>query len=88
MPKPQTLEDFYLTKIHWLPENLQQDIRHFNVFRLADFVGPKAGKIPYSRRNFYKIMLVSGNGNYHFADKTIALRGPAPFFANPLIPYQ
>ncbi|MGI4735917.1 MAG: hypothetical protein ACRYG7_12145 [Janthinobacterium lividum] len=84
MSEPQTLENFYLQKIHWLPENLRQDIGHFNVFRVDDYVGPTAPHVPYSRKDFYKIMLVSGRSNYHFADKTIALRGHALFFANPL----
>lgn len=88
MPKAQTLEEFYQHKIHWLPENLQQDLGHFNVFRLDDFVGPKACRLPYSRKDFYKITLVTGHSNYHFADKTVALRGPALFFANPLVPYD
>jgi len=87
MSKTQTLEDFYLHKMDHLPENLRQDIGHFNVFRLDDYVGPKACKMPYSRKDFYKITLVSGNSNYHFADKTIELRGNALFFANPLVPY-
>ncbi|HET9504362.1 MAG TPA: helix-turn-helix transcriptional regulator [Hymenobacter sp.] len=87
MSKTQTLEDFYQQKIHWMPENLRQDIGHFNMFRLDDYVGPRAHSMPYSRKDFYKITLVSGNSNYHFADKTIALRGHALFFANPLVPY-
>jgi len=87
MSKTQTLEDFYQQKIHWMPENLRQDIGHFNIFRLDDYVGPKACKMPYSRKDFYKITLVSGNSNYLFADKTIELRGHALFFANPLVPY-
>ncbi len=88
MPKVQTLAEFYQHKIHWMPKNLQQDIGHFNVFRLDDFVGPKACKLPYSRKDFYKITLVTGRSNYHFADKTIELRGNALFFANPLVPYD
>ena len=87
MSKTQTLEEFYQQKIHWLPENLRQDIGHFNVFRLDDYVGPKAHQLPYSRKDFYKVTLVSGNSNYHFADKTVELRGHALFFANPLVPY-
>ena len=88
MPQLHTLEDFYQQKIHWLPDNLRQDIGHFNVFRLDEFVGPTAGKLPYSRKDFYKITLVSGNSNYLFADKTIELRGHALFFGNPLVPYD
>ena len=83
-----TLEEFYRSKMDYLPDNLRQDIGHFNVFRLDDFVGPKACKMPYSRKDFYKITLVSGRSNYHFADKTIELRGHALFFANPMVPYH
>jgi AraC family transcriptional activator of pobA len=88
MAQLTTLEDFYRIKIDYLPENLRQDIGHFNVFLLDDFVGPKAHNMPYSRKDFYKITLVSGRSNYHFADKTIELRGHALFFANPLVPYH
>ncbi|MDF7812258.1 helix-turn-helix domain-containing protein [Hymenobacter sp. YC55] len=88
MSKPISLEEFYQTKIHWMPENLKQDIGHFNVFRLDDFVGPKASHLPYSRKDFYKITLVTGRSNYHFADKTVEVRGNALLFANPMVPYD
>ncbi|UOQ64994.1 helix-turn-helix domain-containing protein [Hymenobacter volaticus] len=88
MSKPVSLEEFYQAKIHWMPENLKQDIGHFNVFRLDDFVGPKACHLPYSRKDFYKITLVTGRSNYHFADKTVEVRGNALLFANPMVPYD
>src|SRR5690349_4455762 len=88
MTKLQTLEDFYQQKIHWMPDNLQQDIGHFNVFRLDDYVGPSACHLPYSRKDFYKITLVTGRSNYHYADKTIEIRGNALLFANPMVPYD
>ncbi|WP_324677098.1 helix-turn-helix transcriptional regulator [Hymenobacter sp. GOD-10R] len=88
MPKTQTLEDFYKHKIHWMPENLQQDIGHFNVFRLDDYVGPNACALPYSRKDFYKITLVTGHNRYHYADKTVEINGNALLFANPLVPYH
>jgi AraC family transcriptional activator of pobA len=88
MPQPLTLEAFYQQKIHWLPENLRQDIGHFNVFRLDDFVGPAACHLPYSRKDFYKITLVSGRSNYHYADRSHQVRGHALLFANPLVPYE
>jgi hypothetical protein len=88
MTKPTTLAEFYQSKIHWMPENLKQDIGHFNVFRLDDFVGPKACHLPYSRKDFYKITLVKGRSNYHFADKTVEIRGNALLFANPMVPYD
>ena len=88
MTKPVTLAEFYQSKIHWMPENLKQDIGHFNVFRLDDFVGPTACHLPYSRKDFYKITLVTGRSNYHFADKTVEVRGNALLFANPMVPYD
>jgi AraC-like DNA-binding protein len=88
MPQPLSLESFYQQKIHWLPDNLRQDIGHFNVFRLDDFVGPSACHLPYSRKDFYKITLVSGRSNYHYADRTLEVHGHALLFSNPLVPYE
>lgn len=49
MAKTETLDDFYQHKFNgvaprWLPDNLQQDLGHFNVFRIEDHVG--AGSVP------------------------------------------
>lgn len=88
MSKPVSLTEFYEQKIHWLPDNLRRDLGHFNVFRLDDFVGPNACHLPYSRKDFFKITLVTGRSNYHFADKTVEIRGHALLFANPQVPYE
>lgn len=88
MPKAHTLEDFYRVKVNWLPENLRQDIGHFNVFRLDDFVGPAAQCLPYSRKDFYKITFVVGQSIYHYADKSVVIDNNALLFANPQVPYD
>lgn len=88
MPRTQTLEDFYRVKADWMPENLRQDIGHFNVFRLGDFVGPAARGLPYSRKDFYKINFVVGQSTYHYADKSVVIEDNALLFANPLVPYD
>ena len=89
MATTQTLEEFYQQKFNWLPENLQQDIGHFNVFRLEDALAGAHGATPfkYSRRDFYKINLVRGRNLYHYADKSIEIEGTALLFFNPLVPY-
>lgn len=87
MTKTETLEDFYQKKFDWLPENLQQDIGHFNVFRLEDCLGPHAVPVQYSRRNFYKISLIRGRNRYHYADKSIEVDGSTLIFFNPQVPY-
>lgn len=87
MAETQTLAEFYQQKFNWLPENLQQDIGHFNVFRLEDFQGPSAKTFKYSRRDFYKINLVRGRNVYHYADKSVELDGSTLTFFNPQVPY-
>jgi AraC-like DNA-binding protein len=88
MPQHHTLEDFYRVKVNWLPDNLRQDLGHFNVFRLDDFVGPAARSLPYSRKDFYKITFVVGQSTYHYADKSVRVEGNALFFSNPQVPYH
>ena len=88
MERAQTIEDFYRTKLNWMPDNLKKEIGHFNVFRLDDFVGPHAKPIPYSRKDYFKISLIVGRNKYHYADKTIEIEKNALLFANPQVPYN
>lgn len=82
--KPETLEDFYRQKFDFLPDDMQKDIGHFNVFRYEDCI---SRPVKYSRRDYYKVVLVRGNNRYHYADKTIEVNGTALVFFNPQIPY-
>jgi len=84
----ETLEDFYKKKFDWLPNNLQQNIGHFNVFRMEDFIGPNARTVTYSRRSFYKVSLTRGDNIIHYADQSIQLSGTSLIFFNPLVPYK
>ncbi len=88
MDKMETLFDFYKRKFGWMPENILNEIGHFNVFRLEPFVGDKAQPVPYKRRDYYKIMLVIGNSKVHYADKVIEVKRQALSFSNPHIPYK
>src|SRR5688572_6751400 len=87
MAKPETLEDFYRTKLQIMPGNLQQDIGHFNVFRLEDCVGEKGQPVKYSRREFYKVTLIRGKNIYHYAEKSLEVDGSTLIFFNPRVPY-
>jgi AraC family transcriptional regulator, transcriptional activator of pobA len=87
MSKIETLEDFYRIKLDMIPGNLQQDIGHFNVFRLEDCVGENAQEVKYSRREFYKIILIRGKNRYHYAEKSVEIDGTALIFFNPRVPY-
>ena len=87
MEKAQSLEEFYLHKLNWMPANLKKEIGHFNVFRLDDFVGPNAKRLPFSRKDFYKISLICGATRFFYADRSVTFEGSALVFANPQIPY-
>ena len=77
MNKIETLEEFYKRKFDWMPDNIRNEIGHFNIFRLEPFVGDKAPPVPYKRRDYYKIMLVVGNSKVHYADKVVEVTGVA-----------
>jgi AraC-like DNA-binding protein len=88
MEKIETIEEFYKRKFDWMPDNLKNEIGHFNVFNLEPFVGEKAQPVPYKRRDFYKIMLVVGNSKVYYADKVVEVKKQALSFSNPQIPYK
>jgi len=88
MKSVESLEDFYKRKFDWLPDNFRKEIGHFNIFRLEPYVEGKPTKIPYRRRDFYKIILVKGNSKVHYADKVVEVQKQALSFSNPQIPYK
>jgi AraC-like DNA-binding protein len=88
MDKAETLEEFYKRKFDWIPDTFRNEIGHFNMFRLEPLVEGKPTSIPYRRRDFYKIMLVKGNSQVHFADKIVSVKKQALSFSNPQIPYK
>jgi AraC-like DNA-binding protein len=88
MEKLESIEDFYLNKALFMPDNLKKEIGHFNVFVLDEFMGCSAKPIPYSRRDYFKISLIIGKNKVHYADKVVEIENQALFFANPQIPYN
>lgn len=88
MRKVETIEEFYKRKFNWVPENLKNEMGHFNVFRLDPYVGSNAKPVPYSRRDFYKITITLGNGKVYFADKAYEVKKQALTFSSPYIPYK
>jgi AraC family transcriptional regulator, transcriptional activator of pobA len=88
MDKVETLEEFYKAKNFRMPDHIHHDIGHFNVFRLEPFVGINARPVPYKRRDYFKISLILGNGEVHYADKIVEVQKQALVFSNPQIPYN
>ena len=88
MRKVETIEEFYKRKFEGVPENIRSEIGRFNVFKLDPFVGNNAKPVPYGRRDFFKIMLVTGNYKMHYADGVAEIQKQALVFSNPQIPYS
>lgn len=84
----ESLEEFYQRKFEWLPEDLDKDLGHFNLFRLPPYEEGAPTSVPYRRRDFYKIMLVKGQSRVHYADKVVEVKKQALSFSNPQIPYK
>lgn len=76
MQSIETLEEFYLrhpvdNQKVFAENNTGQG--HFNVFMRK----PCFQRTPFSRRDFYKIALVIGNGKMHYTDKQVVVDRPA-----------
>ena len=57
---------------------------HFNVFKRDRL----SLETPYCRKDYYKISLIIGEGELHYANKWIKVNKPALLFSNPIVPYS
>ena len=81
------LKNFYQL-LNRSPEQVQNEVGHFNIFKVEDLILPQRKPITYSRRNFFKISLVTGHSKIHYADQRIEVPDSALVFTNPMIPYH
>ncbi|WP_457289049.1 helix-turn-helix domain-containing protein [Pedobacter sp. UYP24] len=88
--KTATLESFYKDTQRLIPEGINKEIGHFNVFKIDDFITQlrKKGAMPYNRRSYYKISLIRGRNKAEYADKVIDIEHNGLLFATPKIPYN
>jgi AraC family transcriptional activator of pobA len=96
--KPASLDAFYqklatlaATDLsNLLPPGMEQEIGHFNVFNLEELLRQVREKpvMPYDRRAYYKISLVSGRSRAEYADKVIDIEERALIFTTPRMPYH
>jgi AraC family transcriptional activator of pobA len=73
-----------------LPNDIQKEIGHFNVFNIRELFERLNGKsvMPYDRRAYYKISLIRGKNTAEYADKIIEINKQGLLFATPKIPYN
>ncbi len=85
-----SLEEFYRQTATLIPENINKEIGHFNVFRIDELMAKMREKkeMPYNRRAYYKISLIIGRNRAEYADKVIDIDKKALLFATPRIPYH
>ncbi|WP_321321938.1 helix-turn-helix domain-containing protein [Labilibaculum sp.] len=84
MEKSEDLNAFYNRIKYKTDQELVLSKPHINVFERSACTGP----LTYSRRDYYKITLILGEGRLDYADKSIYIDRPALLFSNPLIPYN
>lgn len=88
MEKAQDLQSFCDENAHWLPAGLKNGLGQFNVFSMNDLSSNNIDCMSYSRRDFYKISLISGHTKFYYADRSVEFEKTALLFANPQIPYS
>lgn len=96
--KSTSLEEFYQEAANFrgtdiktlLPPGITKEIGHFNVFDVAETLEEVKRKsvMPYNRRMYYKISLISGRNRAEYADKIIDIEKNALLFATPKVPYH
>ncbi len=88
--KIDSLDDFYKQTGVLIPEGISKEIGHFNVFNVTDIVEKMKVKhfMPYNKRAYYKISLVTGRNRAEYADKVIEIEKNALLFATPKVPYH
>ena len=88
--KQTSVEQFYKEIDTPLPDKISKEIGHFNVFKYEEVIARLKIKsvMPYNRRAYYKISLITGSYKLEYADKVMALENNTLLFATPKIPYH
>ncbi|TDO22915.1 helix-turn-helix domain-containing protein [Pedobacter duraquae] len=80
--------DSFYQKVSAEPGTGQAPVAQFNIFRIEDLLLPKSKQVSYSKRNFFKISIITGHNKIHYADQCIEVHESALIFTNPMIPYS
>lgn len=72
-----------------LPEGIQHEVGHFNVFNLTELTQTSREKpaIPYACRAFYKISFLTGKSRAEYPDRTLEITQPSLIFSTPKSPF-
>ena len=84
----ESIEEFYKYKFNKYPENLHNTIGQFNVFQIENRMRKNEEFPIHIRRNFFKIMLFSGENTFKYGNQNIKVSGNTLLFFHPNIPYS
>lgn len=84
----EALDEFYRHKFSKYPENLNKTIGQFNVFRIETRMKKNEELPAHVRRNFFKIMLFSGENTFRYGNQNVSVKGNTLMFFHPNIPYS
>jgi len=89
MPQSETIDQFYQQQGDLPASGMYQHVTaatgRFNVFDRQQFCNRR---MSYSRRDFFKIALLTGTGQLNYASRGVLLDRPALVFSNPLVPFS
>ncbi|WP_313266696.1 helix-turn-helix transcriptional regulator [Sphingobacterium sp.] len=85
-----SIEQFYQEINASIPKQIAKEIGHFNVFSYEELAKKLKDKpvMPYNKRTYYKISLITGKNTAEYADKVIEIDESALVFATPKVPYH
>ncbi|MGB3065766.1 helix-turn-helix domain-containing protein [Sphingobacterium thalpophilum] len=88
--KTTSLEHFYNEINAPIPQEIAREIGHFNVFSFEELAAKLKDKpvMPYNKRTYYKISLITGRNTAEYADKVIEIEESGLVFATPKVPYH
>ncbi|OQP44425.1 transcriptional regulator [Niastella yeongjuensis] len=84
----ESLESFYQHKFNRYPPNLHHTIGQFGVFRIEDRMSNDQSLPLHVRRNFFKIMLFTGDNQFRYNKEIIPVTGNTLLFFHPHEPYS
>lgn len=87
LAKPETIEEYYASRPFLAAGDVQKNAAHFNIFRIGD-PNTEDISVPFGRKDYYKICIITGNSRIHYADRTFEVQQHGLLFANPQIPYN
>ncbi|HKG69389.1 MAG TPA: hypothetical protein VKA92_11020, partial [Segetibacter sp.] len=74
MNQVETIEELYQRYFNEVPERVHKEPGHFNVRKVQPPLQNVPEPLSFSRRDYYKIMLVKGSYRVHFADGTVEVK--------------